>query len=126
LNLAAVSVDCDDARLVAEFWAAALGRRVDPGASPEFASIGMPEHRDVAGWRLPLGDGPTWLFAKVPESKTAKNRMHFDLAATDPAAEVARLIDLGAVHVSDVEEWGYRWSVLHGPEGNEFCIAQQL
>jgi predicted enzyme related to lactoylglutathione lyase len=22
----------------------------------------------------------------------------------------------------DVEEYGYRWRVMHDPEGNEFCV----
>ena len=82
----------------------------------------MPEHRDTTGWRLD-GD-PTWLFAKVPESKTAKNRMHVDLAAPDHEAEVARLVALGATRVADMEEWGYEWTVLQDPEGNEFCVAE--
>ena len=57
--------------------------------------------------------------------KTAKNRMHVDLAAADRGAEVARLVELGATRVTDMEEWGYEWTVLQDPEGNEFCIAQE-
>ena len=82
----------------------------------------MAEHRDVHGWRL--GGDPTWLFARVPEPKTAKNRMHVDLAAPDREAEVARLVELGATRVADIDEWGYQWTVLQDPEGNEFCVAQ--
>ena len=124
IELAAVTIDCDDALTVGRFWAAALDRPLDPGASTEFASIGMPGHRDTTGWTLSAADGPTWLFAKVPEPKTAKNRMHVDLAAPDHEAEVARLVALGATRVGDVEEWGYRWTVLQDPEGNEFCVAE--
>ena len=82
----------------------------------------MTEHRDVQGWRL--GADPTWLFAKVPEGKSAKNRMHLDLAAADREAEVARLVELGATRVTDMDEWGYQWTVMQDPEGNEFCVAQ--
>ena len=124
VKLAAVTIDCDDALVVGRFWSAALDRPLDPGASGEFASIGMPAHRDVTGWALSGADGPTWLFAKVPEPKTSKNRMHVDLAAPDHEAEVARLVDLGAARVADMDEWGYRWTVLQDPEGNEFCVAQ--
>ena len=60
----------------------------------------------------------------MPEGKTAKNRMHVDLAASDHEAEVARLVGLGATRVTDIDEWGYRWTVLQDPEGNEFCVAQ--
>jgi hypothetical protein len=122
VRLAAVTVDCADALVVARFWAAALGRPLDPQSSSEFASIGMPQHRDRRGWRLE-GD-PTWLFAKVPEGKVATNRMHVDMAAADPQAEVARLVELGATRVADMNEWGYQWTVMQDPEGNEFCVAQ--
>lgn len=122
VKLASVTVDCDDALVVARFWSAAFGRPLDPKASSGFASIGMVDHRDIHGWRLD-GD-PTWLFARVPEPKTAKNRMHVDLAAPDREAEVARLVELGATRVADMDEWGYQWTVLHDPEGNEFCVAQ--
>jgi hypothetical protein len=122
VKLAAVTVDCEDALTVGRFWSAALGRPLDPNPSSDFAAIGMTEHRDVRGWRL--GGDPTWLFAKVPERKTAKNRMHLDLAAADQEAEVARLIELGAKRVTDMDEWGYQWTVMQDPEGNEFCVAQ--
>ena len=117
VRLAAVTVDCADALVVAQFWAAALGRPLDPKPSSEFASIGMPEHRDTRGWRLD-GD-PTWLFAKVPEGKAAKNRMHVDVAAADQEVEVARLVELGATRVVDMNEWGYQWTVMHDPEAND-------
>jgi predicted enzyme related to lactoylglutathione lyase len=123
VRLAAVTIDCDDALTVARFWSAALDRPLDANASSEFASIGMPDHRDTTGWSI-AGDNPTWLFAKVPEPKTAKNRMHVDLAAPDHEAEVGRLVELGATRVADMDEWGYRWTVLQDPEGNEFCVAQ--
>ena len=121
-TLAAVTVDCQDALTVARFWSAALDRPLDPKPSSDFASIGMAGHRDTQGWRL--DNDVTWLFAKVPEPKVAKNRMHVDLAAADREAEVARLVELGATRVSDMDEWGYEWTVMRDPEGNEFCVAQ--
>jgi predicted enzyme related to lactoylglutathione lyase len=123
VKLAAITVDCEDALTVARFWSAALNRPLDPNPSSGFAAIGMADHRDPKGWRLE-GD-QTWLFARVPERKTAKNRMHVDLAAPDREAEVARLVALGATRVTDIEEWGYEWTVLQDPEGNEFCVAQE-
>jgi predicted enzyme related to lactoylglutathione lyase len=63
------------------------------------------------------------LFNQVPESKTAKNRMHVDLVADDREAEVDRLVGLGAKRLADQAEFGLRWTVLADPEGNEFCVA---
>jgi predicted enzyme related to lactoylglutathione lyase len=50
--------------------------------------------------------------------------MHVDMAAADLQAEVARLVELGATRVADMNEWGYEWTVMQDPEGNEFCVAQ--
>jgi hypothetical protein len=125
VTIASVTIDCTDALKVGEFWAAALGRPLDPGASTDFAAIDFAGRRDTAGWaRLEPGDDPTWLFVRVPEPKTAKNRLHLDLAAPDPEAEVARLVGLGATRVADTDEYGYTWTVLADPEGNEFCVAR--
>jgi glyoxalase superfamily protein len=117
IRLAAITVDCGDALAVARFWSAALDRTLaaDPAPSEDIALIGD------------LGDAapaaPNWLFCKVPEGKTAKNRMHVDMVAADRPAEVARLVDLGATRVADKDEWGHVWTVLQDPEGNEFCVA---
>jgi len=43
--------------------------------------------------------------------------------ADDRAAEVERLVELGATHVHDKDEWNTRWTTLTDPEGNEFCVA---
>ncbi len=63
------------------------------------------------------------MFLKVPEGKTVKNRVHLDLHADDPEAEVTRLLGLGASHVHEKKEWGSQWTTLADPEGNEFCVA---
>lgn len=107
--------DAVDAAALAGFWSEALGQPVDPGDSEEFASIGMGE-----------GDAPAgrWMFLKVPEAKTAKNRQHVDFAAVDGdlEAEVERLVALGATSHGDGEVPGVRWVTLTDPEGNEFDV----
>ena len=113
MSIGNITFDCEDPQRTAAFWAEALGRAVDDGGSEFFVSIGVSQP-DV---------GPNWLFIKVPESKTAKNRMHLDFVSDDPAAEVARLVGLGATHIADKEEWGHAWSVLNDVEGNEFCVS---
>jgi Glyoxalase-like domain len=111
LRLANITFDCVDTIAQAEFWSAALGLMLKDGSSEWFAAL------DGGS------GGPTWFFIKVPEGKTAKNRLHLDLESHDPRRDIARLIALGATHVSDKDEWNKQWAVLHDPEGNEFCVS---
>lgn len=111
LTPAHVTFDCPDATSLAAFWASALDRPVDPGANEYFATIGADD------------PGLTFMFLKVGEDKTAKNRCHLDLTATDRDAEVKRLLTLGATFQADHNEHGHQWTVLTDPAGNEFCIA---
>ena len=124
VQLAAVTFDCHDALALGTFWSQALGRPLDDGASTEFAAIGMAAHdgsepppRDI--------DRLTWMFASVPEGKQAKNRCHVDLTAPDREAEVQRLTGLGATKIGEGSIWGFSWTVMQDPEGNEFCVAGQ-
>jgi hypothetical protein len=117
-RLANIIFDCDDALVVARFWSEVLDRPLarDPEPSPFFASIGGTDHDAAAA--------PAWLFAKVPEGKLAKNRVHVDLVADDREKEVARLVELGATRGADHDEYGHWWTVMADPEGNEFCVAE--
>jgi predicted enzyme related to lactoylglutathione lyase len=111
LKLANITFDCENTIAQADFWSAALGLATKVGASEFFAALdGGP-------------GGPNVFFSKVPEGKTAKNRMHIDLESDDRQREIERLITLGANHVADKDEWGIQWTVLHDPEGNEFCVS---
>jgi predicted enzyme related to lactoylglutathione lyase len=105
-----VTFDCVDALAVAGFWAAALGGELDEDSTFEKAFVEAP------GW-----GGPGMWFNRVPEEKTAKNRVHFDLRAPDTMhAEVERLQGLGAtIH----EDHGHL-VVMQDPEGNEFCVEK--
>ncbi len=109
-TLSNITFDCHDPQAKSSFWAALLGKQVDPGGSAYFCTINHP-------------GTPSYFFAKVPESKTAKNRVHLDLAAPDREAEVERLVELGATRVADKDEYGHRWTVLQDIEGNEFCVG---
>jgi hypothetical protein len=127
VKIASVTFDCRDALVVGRFWSAATGRPLDPEASSEFASIGFQGRRDQEGWGPVERDAdPTWLFAQVPEPKAAKNRLHLDVIAADPEAEIARLVELGATRVADRDEYGYTWTLMADPEGNEFDLAKAL
>lgn len=123
-TVASITLDCADALVVGRFWSEVLGRPLDDDASSDFAAIDFTGRRDTTGWAaLGPGDQPTWLSVRVSEPKTAKNRLHLDLAAPDVEAEVARLVGLGATRVADTDEYGYTWTVMADPEGNEFCVA---
>ncbi|HUL27700.1 MAG TPA: VOC family protein [Streptosporangiaceae bacterium] len=104
-----VSFDAADALALAAFWAAALGSDVDEDSTPGKAFV------EAAGW-----GGPNIWFNRVPEPKSAKNRVHFDLRAPGPVGdEVARLEALGAVVVRRDQSHPV---VMRDPEGNEFCV----
>ena len=115
-------LDCHDPDRLAEFWCAVLGYEVQDDGEDGVVTIGsplVPEGRSRPG---PVP--PTQTFARVPEGKTIKNRLHMDLnpTDTDQEAEVRRVLALGA-RPADVGQTGDEsWVTLADPEGNEFCI----
>jgi catechol 2,3-dioxygenase-like lactoylglutathione lyase family enzyme len=110
-----ITIDCADPYRLASYWAGVLGRELDPEDEPG---------DDDA--LVALGDTvPGLLFVRVPEGKTVKNRIHFDLQPQDRTRdeEIARLIGLGATMVADRRTPdGRGWMVLSDPEGNELCV----
>ncbi len=103
-----LTFDCADALVLARFWAAALGGELDGSGTSDKAFVEAP------GW-----GGPNLWFQRVPEPRTAKLRLHFDLRAPGSVAEeVKRLENLGATFA---EQHG-DLIVMHDPEGNEFCV----
>jgi hypothetical protein len=109
-----VTFDCADPERLARFWSEVTGYERMEESTDEVVGLHAPDHRGVR--RI--------LFFKVPEPKKVKNRVHVDLASKDPAAEIDRLITLGATKVEDREGGlGNRWTVMLDPEGNEFCIG---
>jgi hypothetical protein len=109
----ALTIDCHDPKLLADFWCAALGYRLD--------------EIDEEGAVVKPADGPGWamLFQIVPEGKTVKNRLHLDVRPSGAMAiEVARLAQIGATAITRVDEGGSFWTVMSDPEGNEFCVLR--
>ncbi|MFI6478502.1 VOC family protein [Nonomuraea sp. NPDC050663] len=119
--------DAADPHGLAAFWAIALGYVAEPGYDePDGASIVDPDGVDPA-----IG------FLRVPEGKTAKNRMHIDIrVAGEPSwdtaerekairAKAAELVAAGAAVVREVSYGEQRLDhvVMTDPEGNEFCVA---
>jgi hypothetical protein len=112
--------DANDPELVGRFWLAALGYvRPVPTDGIDFAM------------RDPEGVRPTIYVQRVPEPKTAKNRLHIDIKASGgrPDADervermVDRLIALGATFVRRSDDPDDYFVVMTDPEGNEFCVV---
>src|SRR5262245_8154389 len=99
-----LAIDCADHRRHATFRWSDLDyelQREDDGV----ATIGSP--LNPVGKSRPGPVPPVLTFARVPEGKTCKNRVHLDLNATDREQdeEGRRLLDLGARH-ADVGQTG--------------------
>ncbi len=112
-------IDANDPAKLARFWSAALGWEIADEAADE-VDVWPPGFSYPEARALPL------VFVRVPEPKTAKDRVHLDLAtqsAEHQAAVVARLRDLGATP-ADVGQGDVPWVVLADPEGNEFCVLE--
>ena len=107
-----VTFDCADPRRLASFWADVTDYAVVMERD-DFVALQAPDKRGVR--RI--------LFFKVPEPKVAKSRVHVDLAAKEPEAEIERLVALGATKLDYREGNGTSWTVMLDPEGNEFCIG---
>lgn len=127
-----VTFDCADPAALSRFWASALGYVVQPPPEgfdswPAFlTSVGVPESEWTSKSACvdPDGKGPRLFFQRVPEGKSAKNRVHLDVNVGHErvAEEVARLVAEGATHMGDFAEGTDSWVVMADPEGNEFCV----
>jgi hypothetical protein len=119
-----VVFDCRHPASLARFWASVLdGYEVAPYDEAELERLrskGIFDTEDdpMVLVERPGGPGPRYLFQLVPEPKVVKNRLHLDLRGDDPAAELRRLVGLGA-RVLDEHA---TWVVLADPEGNEFDL----
>jgi catechol 2,3-dioxygenase-like lactoylglutathione lyase family enzyme len=119
-KLTELAIDCADPDRLARFWCEVLDyevRDVDDGIVT-IAFREVAEDRDRPGAVV-----PTLTFARVPEGKTVKNRLHLDVSPSDTEQdeEVRRLLALGARR-ADVGQGEQSWVVLVDPEGNEFCV----
>jgi hypothetical protein len=72
----------------------------------------------------PKGLGPRLFFQRVPEPKSAKNRVHLDVPVETGQLdeEVRRVIASGASLTGYNTYPGHRAAVMRDPEGNEFCL----
>ncbi|MCS7482687.1 VOC family protein [Umezawaea endophytica] len=110
LTIGMVTIDTSDPHKLAEFWTKALRTTVQHDWG-EFLVL-APEGSIQLGLQ------------RVDTVAPGKNRVHFDMHAADRAAEVARLVDLGASEVAEHTVPGLTWTVLADPDGNQFCVGQ--
>ena len=139
-NTFQVTFDAADPRALGDFWCDVLGyvRDAPPAGfatwEEALTAWGLPEERwnDKNAVVDPDGAGPRVFIQKVPEPKTAKNRVHLDVNVSAGLtgeervarlrAEAERVARLGATFVDEGAELGDFWIVMRDPEGNEFCL----
>jgi catechol 2,3-dioxygenase-like lactoylglutathione lyase family enzyme len=112
LHLHSITMDAADPPAIADFWSKLTGYEID------FA------HEAIAVLTGDGSVGPRFMFIRVPEGKTAKNRAHVDFGTPDLEAGEARALELGAELVGRYDEFGTQWVTFRDPEGNEFCIGR--
>ena len=135
-----VTFDAADPGALAAFWAQVLGYIAEP--PPEGWStwedwareLEIPEERwnDQSAIVDADGAGARIFFQRVPEGKTAKNRVHLDVRAAPGldidarraklSEEAERLVAAGGTKLYEFEERGQFWIAMQDPEGNEFCL----
>ncbi|MFI6702818.1 VOC family protein [Streptomyces sp. NPDC050509] len=134
-----LTLDCTNARLLAAFWKTALGYVDEPPPTPFatraewLASLDLEEDSSAedGAWLCdPEGIGPRLSILKVPEPRTAKNRLHMDIRLPVHGgaearwarirAEAERLVAAGGTIVAEVDE---HHIVMADPEGNVYCVA---
>ncbi|WP_243060195.1 VOC family protein [Nocardioides sp. SR21] len=99
-----IVVDAHDTRAQAAWWADVLGGRIEEGSDGEAVEA------------IPGAPFEFLAFEPVPEPKTVKNRIHWDV----DVADVRLLVEHGATIVREPDD-EISWTVLADPEGNEFC-----
>jgi Glyoxalase-like domain len=100
-------IDCAEPEPLARWWRSVLG--------------GELQSDDEGMWLTKVPGVPFeyLVFGQVPEPKTLKNRVHWDVFA-DPDELVARGATLLRPRGGDID-----WHVLADPEGNEFCAWER-
>ncbi len=111
LHIGSIVIRVDDLQKQTDFWAAAL----------DYAP--RKENYDFVLMRPKNGIGPNVSLDQVRSTLQIPPRIHLDLYAEDQAAEVERLIGLGATEVHwDKKPADADYVILADPEGNRFCV----
>lgn len=135
-----VTVDSNTPHAQAKWWAEALGWRVEPSDETFIRGLIAAGHASeddteffegALVWKIgaAISDPetparPRVLFQLVPEGKTVKNRLHFDIrVGADRDVVVDKLVAAGATVLYRESQGPYEWVTMTDPEGNEFCVA---
>ena len=140
-----IVVDCKNPHELADWWAETLEWAVEPQDEAFIHSMieqgfateaETTTHRGKLVWREGAAIRPPEeldanapahrvLFQIVPEEKTVKNRVHWDvrLAGGDKDAVRAALVARGATFLWSASQGPHSWHTMADPEGNEFCIS---
>jgi len=110
IRLGSTVINCADLELMTSFWAEALGLTLSSVTLGDDFRVLRGEHGSLS---LQLSRTPV----------TARDQMHLDLYSDDQAAEVQRLIALGATFVRHHDDPADDYVVLTDPERNEFCVC---
>jgi hypothetical protein len=105
-----------DPKRLANFWAAATGYTQRRDSAQEVLLA-------LEDWRF-----PRLSFQHTATPASGPGRVHLDLTAADMAAEVDRLIGLGATRlwtIDAAQSGTTTWTTMRDPDGNEFCVVQQ-
>jgi hypothetical protein len=111
MKVGSVVVDCNDFEAMSTFWQEALGYVPKYPPSDDWVILRDPEDKNV-----------NVSIQKVPEERSGKNRLHFDLYTDEQEAEVKRLLEIGATRHPRTPEPDEDFVVLEDPEGNLFCV----
>ena len=106
-----IVIDCADPERLATFWAAALG----------YEKVGWFEPYYLLA--PPVAGFPPVVLQRVPDPKSVKTRIHFDIRADDVELEAERLERIGATRIDVGRASEERWIPMADPEGNEFCVC---
>jgi len=132
-----LTLDCANPARLAAFWKLALGYEDEPPPAPfatreewlkEYGDPG--DTADDGAWlHDATGNGPRLSLLRVPEPKTAKNRLHIDIRVAGPGSadeRWARITQsagrLTAAGATSLREYPGGHIVMADPEGNEFCV----
>jgi len=113
VTVGSIVIRVDDIRRQTKFWSAALDYVPREENSDDFVLM-----------RPRSGIGPNMSLDRVRSTVQIPPRIHLDLYADDQAAEVNRLISLGATEVHwDKKPPDADYVILADPEGNRFCVV---